>query len=227
MGFCTKCGAEIQEGAAFCTKCGASVDINNTVQDISNNQNEIILNNLIKPMGPWLGIISLVLALLGYIAINNWIDLLILNASIVIAIVCIFKKTRWKGFPIASIVLVLILFTLYSYNSIASVKNSGLSSLNQLFETEKSANVDPELKAFLDSYEDFVDDYVAFMEKYYDNPEDLSLLSNYTEFLQDYSDFYSKLSKYDTSKMSTEDYNYYIEVTARCSQKLINALGSE
>ena len=227
MGFCTKCGAEIQEGAAFCTKCGASVDINNTVQGISKNQNEIITNNQIKPMGPWLGIVSLVLALIGCIAINNWIDLLILNAAIVIAIVCIFKKVSWKGFPIAAIVIVLILFTLYAANSIASVKNSGLSSSKKLFETENSSNVDPDLKAFLDSYEEFVDDYVAFMEKYYDNPADLSLLSDYTEFLQDYSDFSTKLSKYDTSKMSTEDYNYYIEVTARCSQKLINALGSE
>lgn len=83
--------------------------------------------------------------------------------------------------------------------------------------------VDPELKAFLDSYEDFVDEYVAFMKKYMENPNNvMSMLSQYTEIMSKYEDFADKIDKYDSSKMSTEDAKYYLEVTNRCSQKMLD-----
>ena len=123
--------------------------------------------------------------------------------------------------------IVLIVFSLYGIDSISRANSSNYSGSRQLFETENASKVDPDLKAFLDSYEDFVDDYVAFMKKYTENPTDLSLLGDYSKFLQNYSDFASKVEKVDTSNMSTDDYNYYIEVTTRCSQKLLNVLSSE
>ena len=36
-----------------------------------------------------------------------------------------------------------------------------------------------------------------------------------------------KVEKYDTKEMSTEDAAYYIEVTSRCSQKMLKVLDSE
>ena len=83
--------------------------------------------------------------------------------------------------------------------------------------------VDPELKEFLDSYETFVDEYVAFMKKYMENPNNvMSMLSQYTEIMTKYEDFAKKIDKYDSSSMSTEDAKYYLEVTNRCTQKMLD-----
>ena len=83
----------------------------------------------------------------------------------------------------------------------------------------ESGEVDPELKAWLDSYEAFVDEYVAFMENY--DPNDLSAMTSYLDMLQKYSDFTTQVDNWDTSSMSAADYAYYIEVTSRCAEKML------
>lgn len=88
----------------------------------------------------------------------------------------------------------------------------------------KTGGVDPELKAFLDSYEAYVDEYVEFMKKYMANPTDLSLLGEYTDMMDKLADFETKLDKYDSNDMSTEDAAYYLEVTTRCTQKMLEIL---
>ena len=97
-------------------------------------------------------------------------------------------------------------------------------------EEEKSSDgVDPDLKAFLDSYEEFVDEYVAFMKKYSENPDNMiAMLGDYSQFMQKYADFAEQIEAYDekTEDMSTADYKYYIEVTTRCAQKMLEAAGS-
>ena len=65
------------------------------------------------------------------------------------------------------------------------------------------------------------------MEKYKNNPTDLSLLSDYTDFVSDYNSYLSTLNKYDSNSMSNEDYEYYIDVTARCNKKLLKVLDNE
>ena len=89
---------------------------------------------------------------------------------------------------------------------------------------KNTGGVDPDLKAFLDSYEDFVDEYVEFMKKYMANPTDLSLLGEYSDMMTKYTDFATKVEKYDTNTMSTEDAAYYLEVTGRCTQKMLEIL---
>jgi hypothetical protein len=94
---------------------------------------------------------------------------------------------------------------------------------NDKKQTEQKSGVDPELKAFLDSYEDFVDEYVEFMKKYQEDPTNaISMLSEYADIMQKYVDFADKVSKYNSSNLSTEDYKYYIEVTSRCTQKMLD-----
>jgi hypothetical protein len=91
-------------------------------------------------------------------------------------------------------------------------------------EKEQTGGVDPDLKAFLDSYEEFVDQYVEFMKKYNSDPGNMvSMLGEYSEMMQKYADFADDLDKYDSDNMSTEDYKYYIEVTTRCAQKMLEA----
>ncbi len=89
----------------------------------------------------------------------------------------------------------------------------------------KTGGVDPDLKAFLDSYEKFVDEYVEFMKNYMANPLDVgSMLGDYTDMMTKLADFETKLDKYDTDDMSTEDAAYYLEVTTRCTQKMLSVL---
>lgn len=85
---------------------------------------------------------------------------------------------------------------------------------------KESGEVDPELKEWLDSYEAVVDSYVSFMEQY--DPNDLSSMSQYLDLLQQYSEFAQQVDDLDTSNMSAADYAYYIEVTSRCSEKLLS-----
>lgn len=86
-----------------------------------------------------------------------------------------------------------------------------------------SAAVDPDLKAFLDSYEAFADEYVAFMQKYKESGDAVGMMQDYTEFMQRYNDFASKANSYQSKNMSDADRAYYIEVTGRVSKKLLEA----
>uniref|UniRef100_I5ATZ5 Uncharacterized protein n=1 Tax=Eubacterium cellulosolvens (strain ATCC 43171 / JCM 9499 / 6) TaxID=633697 RepID=I5ATZ5_EUBC6 len=88
--------------------------------------------------------------------------------------------------------------------------------------TEQTSGVDPELKECLDSYEKFVDEYVDFMKTYNeDSSNAITMMGQYSDLMQRYVDFSDKIEKYDESNLSAEDYKYYIEVTTRCSQKML------
>ncbi len=87
---------------------------------------------------------------------------------------------------------------------------------------ETFSGVDPELKAFLDSYEAFMGEYVEFMKKYSNNPSDaLAMLSEYTKFMEKYAEFAEAVEKYDSEDMSPEDAKYYLEVINRCNMKML------
>ena len=91
--------------------------------------------------------------------------------------------------------------------------------------TEQTPGVDPELKAFLDSYEKFIDEYVAFMKTYNSDPANaLSMLAEYSQMMASYADFTEKLAQYDENEMSAADAAYYLEVTTRCTQKMLEIL---
>ena len=87
-----------------------------------------------------------------------------------------------------------------------------------------SGEVSPDVKEALDSYEQVMDEYVDFMKRYKESGNAVSMLSEYTEMLQKYTDFSAKIEAMDTNNMSKADYAYYIEVTSRVSQKLLEAL---
>ena len=89
--------------------------------------------------------------------------------------------------------------------------------------TTSDEGVSQDLKEFLDAYEEFVDEYCEFMVEYSNDPTNIQLLTQYTELLTEYADFANKVNGYNQNEMSDEDLKYYVEVTTRCSQKLINA----
>ena len=87
-------------------------------------------------------------------------------------------------------------------------------------EGEDSGDLDPEFKEMMDSYEAFFDEYIAFMEKYKENPTDMSLLSELSDMLTKEAEMLKEMEGLDQSEMSAAELAYYLEVTGRIYEKL-------
>lgn len=83
--------------------------------------------------------------------------------------------------------------------------------------------LDPEFKAEMDSYEEFIDEYVAFMKEYKANPADISLLADYTKYMSKYADLAKSFEKWDNEDLNAAELAYYTAVQARVSKKLLEA----
>ena len=82
-----------------------------------------------------------------------------------------------------------------------------------------------DFKDAMDSYEAFIDEYVAFMKKYSDNPSDVSLLADYTKYMSKYADMVEKFDKWESEDLNDAELAYYIDVQARVSKKLLDVAG--
>ncbi len=254
MAFCSNCGNEIPAGSKFCTACGTPAS--DTVHEAANvvqNAVPLVQKNIPEPpkkMGPLIGIIAMVLAAIGLFVHITWPSVLISLVALILGIICLSKKSKLYGFAIAAVVLTVLNLLTYvvGYESankeLTALKESYMASSSAVNNSETkttkpgqkqeetkdkkqdTTGVDPDLVAFLDSYEEFVDKYCDILTKYYENPTDLSILAEYTGIMQEYAEFADKVEAYDSSKMSTEDAAYYLEVTTRCSQKMLDVAAS-
>ena len=87
---------------------------------------------------------------------------------------------------------------------------------------EKTNNgIGADFKKAMDSYEDFMDEYVAFMKKYAKNPTDMSLLVDYSEYMSDYADFIEDFEEWENEDLNSAELDYYIEVQTRVNKKLL------
>lgn len=86
---------------------------------------------------------------------------------------------------------------------------------------ESKSGIDPDLKNFLDEYEEFMDGYVEFMKKYSASDDTFSMMADYLEMLNKYAEFSEACEKYDTDDMSDAELAYYLEVTGRIQNKLL------
>lgn len=87
-------------------------------------------------------------------------------------------------------------------------------------EEPSSGGLRPEFKEAMDSYEEYLNEYVAFMKKYNDNPNDLTLLADYAKHLAKYSEMTVAFEKWE-GDMNDEETAYYIDVQSRVSKKLL------
>ncbi len=87
------------------------------------------------------------------------------------------------------------------------------------------SGIDPDFKEALDSYEAFIDSYISFMQKYADADYSTSMLSDYLDYMQQYADMMEKMDALGDSDMNAAEAAYYMEVTLRCSRKLLESLG--
>lgn len=83
--------------------------------------------------------------------------------------------------------------------------------------------VTPSFKKTMDDYEAFYDDYIAFMKKYSTSDDMVSMLNDYTEMMNKLDRWSKEINAIDTNKLSAADRAYYLLVTVRVNNKLMNA----
>lgn len=79
-----------------------------------------------------------------------------------------------------------------------------------------------DVKAAIDSYERFVDEYIAFLNKMA-NSSDLNIYSEYLDYMTKLTEYEEKFDKIADKDLNDAELAYYTEVQLRVSQKLINA----
>lgn len=91
--------------------------------------------------------------------------------------------------------------------------------------SSKSSSVSDstDFRDMMDEYEDFVDDYVSFMEKYKNSKNTSEMISDYSQWVEDYGEWINEIDDIDVDELSSSDYDYYVEVTSRCLDKISDA----
>ena len=92
-------------------------------------------------------------------------------------------------------------------------------------ETTKESNneIGTDFKSAMDSYEAFIDEYIAFMKKYSANASDLELIKEYSKYASKYEDMAKKFDKWESEDLNAVEKAYYIEVQSRVNKKLLDA----
>lgn len=77
----------------------------------------------------------------------------------------------------------------------------------------------------MDSYEEFFDEYIAFLKKMENSDNPLEWYSDYMQYMTKYSEAMEGLESMESEDMTNEETLYYLEVTSRINQKLLAAAG--
>ena len=83
----------------------------------------------------------------------------------------------------------------------------------------------PEFKEAMDAYEEFYMEYCDILEEYSKNPTNLTLMSKYFELLEKAQDMDEAFSKWENGDLNTEELKYYLEVSNRVMQRLLEVSG--
>ena len=80
--------------------------------------------------------------------------------------------------------------------------------------------IDPDFKEALDSYEQFIDEYIVFMRKYQNgDPTSLELIAEMAEYTEKMADFEEKMGALEKD-MNPAEQQYYTEVMTRIGLKM-------
>ena len=89
--------------------------------------------------------------------------------------------------------------------------------------SSKSTGVRKEVKAAIDSYEEFFNEYAAFMKKYSSSSNPLSMLADYTTMMTKYTSTMEKWEKFDKNyDLNDAELKYYTEATLRINNALLS-----
>ena len=95
------------------------------------------------------------------------------------------------------------------------------TNANEEPEENGASGIRPDVKAAIDSYEAFVDEYCEFMNSYDKN--DLSQLTSYLSLLAKEIEMEEQFDALEQD-LNDQELLYYSEVSLRCSQKLLDLL---
>lgn len=111
--------------------------------------------------------------------------------------------------------------------NITEEAESSTPSQDEIFESpsvtdnKTSDGLRPEFKEAMDSYEAFYDEYCALIAKYKANPTDMKLLADYSSMILKLSEMQEAFEAWEGEDLSKEELVYYLEVSNRITQKLI------
>ena len=88
--------------------------------------------------------------------------------------------------------------------------------------TSSGSGIREEFKEAMDAYEAFYDEYCTFMNKYKENPTDFTLLAQYLEMVKKAEEMDKAFEKWDEDEMSNKEIKYYLDVSNRITQKLLD-----
>lgn len=84
-----------------------------------------------------------------------------------------------------------------------------------------TVDADAEWRQFLNDYEKWYDDYVAFLKKYEQNPTDASLLNDYTKMMEELVEWSEKAEKIEADLANDpEALKEFTEANLRIMEKL-------
>ena len=86
---------------------------------------------------------------------------------------------------------------------------------------ETADSIRPDFKAAMDSYEAFYNEYCDFMKKYMENPTDLTLLGEYADMMSKSTEMSQSFEAWNEADMNDAELSYYLEVSNRVAQKLL------
>lgn len=106
-----------------------------------------------------------------------------------------------------------------------SVVEEGTSGESVSEETagKEEKNDDAPWKKFLKEYEDWVDNYIAVLNKYKEDPTELSVLSDYSKMIADLADWTGRIEDVQDSIMDVDDAVEYSKEILRIAAKLADA----
>ena len=208
MIYCSRCGAAQQDGAKFCSECGAPLQ-NRTLQIAENHpQTPNSMPNqegrqrkkrkpLLRRWWVWALIVVVIAGALGKRAGS--------------------RPTRTMPRQTE---------TIATARPAATAKPASTprpKATAAPMPTAAPADVSPEFKATMDSYEAFFDEFIDFLKVMSDDSDDIGTLLRYASMMMQYADTLEKLEAIDESMLSPADDAYYIEVMARIELKLLEA----
>lgn len=103
-----------------------------------------------------------------------------------------------------------------------SSQNATSSKKEEVVESQKT-NSNSEWRKFIKDYEKWVDNYIAFMKKYNDNPTDFSLLADYSKMLTEMADWAERADELELEIVDTAEALEYSAELMRIAAKLAEA----
>ncbi|WP_270850019.1 DUF6591 domain-containing protein [Faecalibacillus faecis] len=108
---------------------------------------------------------------------------------------------------------------------VLKLKNDDATNTSNQSNHEESTNnlneVSLDFKADMNQYEKFFDSYVDFMKAFDKDDASAEQLLKYNKFMSEYPKTQEAINNIDTNNLSDADKAYYVEVTERISNKLL------